>query len=413
MNTFAELGSASFTLLARMAPYMLLGIVAAGALHVWLPDTFVIRKLGGRGIRPVIRAALYGVPLPLCSCGVVPVAASLRKSGAKSGPTVSFLITTPTSGVDSILATYSLLGPFFAGARVLASFIIGLAAGVITTLSSEEAARSQPGASPPSEKRDRAVHPIKTALSYGFDELLGGMTKSLLLGTVLGGIISYWVPPGALGDMVGDGVPAYLAMMVFGIPLYVCASGSIPLAAALLAKGISPGAALVFLIAGPATNAATMGVIMNMLGKRALAIFLAAIGVGAVLFGMSMDGLLAIWPVMTPAVGSGHHRDALGVIEVAAGVALGGMLSFHLVRPYLHRLNRERKGEGTMSKIRVPDMSCNHCAGSIKKALAEVDGIKLVHADPSTKIVEVDGGEIADVLAAIRSAGFSPEVESE
>ena len=130
MDTLYGILNASFVLLAKMAPYLLVGIVAAGVIHVVLPADFVSRRLGGSGLRPVLRAALYGVPLPLCSCGVVPVAASLKKNGAQSGATVSFLITTPTSGVDSILATYSLLGGLFAAARVVASFGIGLAADV-------------------------------------------------------------------------------------------------------------------------------------------------------------------------------------------------------------------------------------------------------------------------------------------
>lgn len=403
--------TASFVLLAQMAPYMLIGIVAAGALHTFLPESFVARQLGGAGMRPVLRAALYGVPLPLCSCGVVPVAASLQKSGAKSGATVSFLITTPTSGVDSIMATYSLLGPFFTVARVLASFFIGLFAGLVTVVSRTDSDRFPVVTSDVSTGADGAKRSIRNGLLYGFDELLGGMTKSLLLGTLLGGTISYFVPPGALGEIVGDGVLAYFAMMVFGVPLYVCASGSIPLAAALLAKGISPGAALVFLIAGPATNAATMGVILNLLGKRALVIFLGSIGIGAVLFGMSMDGLLSIWHTAMPPLNIGHNHDSLGILEVVSGVMLGGMLLFHLVRRDLHRVIRVKKSEVQMVKIVVPDMNCNHCVGSIKKALMNVDGVTTVSADSNRKIVEVDGGEIDVVLSAIKDAGFSPEVK--
>jgi hypothetical protein len=416
MNLLFGIAHESFSLFARMAPYLLLGIAAAGAIHVVLPESWVARKLGGGGIKPPFRAALFGVPLPLCSCGVVPVAASLKKSGAAGGATVSFLITTPTSGVDSILATYSLLGGLFAIARVVASFVIGLAAGAVTALTGKERLIEPTSPSPPamSSYERTAQNPILASLSYGFGDLLGGMAKSLALGTLLGGTIAYLLPPGALETYVGAGILSYFAMMLFGIPLYVCASGSIPLAAALLAKGITPGAALVFLIAGPATNAATMGVVLNLLGKRGLAIFLGFIAVGAMLAGIAMDGLLSAFPALVPMVESSHDHEGMGMLEIVSGALLGILLLFHLASPLANRIRRTTKGDDTMVKITVPDMTCHHCAGTITKAVTGLDGVKKVFADPNTKAVEVDledDSRLDGVVKAIADAGYSPEVE--
>ncbi len=410
--------TASFDLLAEMAPYLLFGILAAGVLHLLLPTDWVARGLGRPGIRSALRAALIGVPLPLCSCSVVPVSASLKKSGASNGAVVSFLVTTPTSGVDSIFATYSLLGGVFAVMRVISSFVIGLAAGVLTAF-------LQPGekAAPAPPKPERACgiddkpaevkkpNPLVEALSYGFVELLGGMAKSLALGILLGGVVSYFLPAGFLEHAVGKGFVSYLAMMAFGIPLYVCASGSIPLAASLLAKGISPGAALVFLIAGPATNAAVITVISKMIGKKALAIFLATLALGSLIAGAALDGIAGLFPLLMPDPAHQCAHDRIGVIGTVSGVAMVLLLAYHLLRPLWARAFA-KKGSPDMFKLRVPDMTCQHCVGTITKAVTGLPGVKGVSADPATKIVALDLDESADTEALIKviaAAGYSPE----
>jgi len=348
----------TFILLARMAPYLLLGIVVAGALHLVLPVGMVARQLGSRGIGSVFKASALGVPLPLCSCGVVPVAAALKKSGASSGATVGFLVTTPTSGVDSILATYSLLGGAFTLLRVGVSFVIGLAAGVATSLGLRRreglGADKQPGSVAGSgSKRGFIVR----GLAYGFGELMGGIARPLLYGTLLGGLIAYLLPPGILGEYVGTGLVSYLVMLVIAIPLYVCASGSIPLAAALMAKGISPGAALIFLIAGPATNAATMTVVSNLLGRRALLIFLGFLIAGSFAAGIATDAFFGWFPGLLPdfsALGA-HHMSGLSWLEIVSGALLGALTLYHVGRQIRARFTRPPVDE-------TPEATCPHCA---------------------------------------------------
>jgi uncharacterized membrane protein YraQ (UPF0718 family)/copper chaperone CopZ len=414
MDVICGIANESFLLLVRMAPYLLLGIAAAGAMHILLPQGLVARLLGGPGLKPTFRSAILGVPLPLCSCSVVPVASSLRKSGAGKGATVSFLITTPTSGVDSILATYAMLGAAFTVARVVASFLIGLLAGVITRF----VTRHEPEESAKGDNRTEETAPgdrqtaFARGLRYAFGDLLGGMAKSLALGILLGGALAYLIPSGLLEQTIGSGIVSYLVMMAFGIPLYVCASGSIPLAAALLAKGISPGAALVFLITGPATNAATITVVSQMLGKKALFVFLALIGAGALLSGALLDTLFTGGALLGPYLTPHHAHDGLGVLETTCALLLAALVVYHIVRPHLSRMGRPR-GNRDMLRIKVKDMSCQHCAGAITKAASGVPGVKRISANPVDKLVEVDTDEGADpnaILKAIEEAGFSPEM---
>ena len=412
-EVFTGIGSESFALLAKMAPYLLLGVVVAGAMHVLLPVGFVSRQLGKTGFGSVLKAATFGVPLPLCSCGVVPVAASLKKSGASTGAVVSFLVTTPTSGVDSILATYSLLGGAIALARVVASFVIGLIAGIAAFLGErgEKENFATPANSCESGGEDGPRF-VKGA-TYAFGELLGGITRPLIVGSLLGGMVAYLLPPGVLGEYLGHGIVSYLVMLAVGTPLYVCASGSIPLAAALMARGISPGAALIFLIAGPATNAATITVISQMLGKKTLAIYLGVLVFGSLGAGWAVDMLFAAFPAWLPETMSGsvHDHAGLSVFEIVCGAGLSLIMTYHLIRPLFTRVRAGKKEDG-MFQIRVPDMTCQHCAGSIKSAVEKVEGIRSIEADPATKMVTIDMEDEVDegvIVQSIIEAGFHPE----
>jgi uncharacterized protein len=417
LEVLEGIGTEAFVLLARMAPYLLLGIVVAGIMHVLLPVGFVARQLGGSGLGSVLKAAILGVPLPLCSCGVVPVAASLKKSGAGPGAVVSFLVTTPTSGVDSILATYSLLGGAIAVVRVIASFIIGLIAGIATILGLR--GEATPNEITPNTCSTDSDNPpdgskFKRGATYAFGELLGGISRPLLIGSLLGGLVAYYLPPGVLGQYIGQGIVSYLVMLAVGMPLYVCASGSIPLAAALLAKGISPGAALIFLLAGPATNAATVTVVSQMLGKKTLVIYLTVLVLGSLGAGAATDLLFDAFPTWLPMAHSQmtHGHGGLLVFEIVCGIGLGLAMTYHLVKPVVARLTLKKKGED-MFQVEVPDMSCGHCSASITSALKKLEGIKSVHVDLATKMVDIDMGEDvveADIARAIEDAGFHPKI---
>ncbi|MBW1806556.1 MAG: permease [Deltaproteobacteria bacterium] len=405
----------SFYLLAAMAPYLFLGIIVAGLMHVLMPVETVTRHFGRPGIGSVLRASALGVPLPLCSCGVVPVAASLKKSGASSGAVVGFLVTTPTSGVDSILATYSLLGAGFAVIRVVISFILGLGAGIAASFvrSGKNEPAAQIAENPQPHPRENKNW-IANGLGYGFGELLGGIAKPLAIGTLLGGLISYLVPPGILEKYVGQGMLSYLVMLAVGIPLYVCASGSIPLAAALMAKGISPGAAMIFLLVGPATNAATISVVSNMLGRRILAIYLAFLTVGALGAGFVTDAFFSWFPALLPGVVSGHSHNmqSLNAFELVSGSLLGLLTIYHLMLRTAAWFKRRKSPAQDGFVLRVDDMTCQHCAATITKAVTDLPGVGSINTDPATKLVWLDLDDSADedlVVQAIVDAGFHPK----
>jgi len=418
LDAISAIAFEAFALIAKMGPYLLLGFAAAGVLHVILPFGTIARHLGGTGPWPVIKAVLLGVPLPICSCGVVPLAASLKRSGARDGATIGFLITTPTTGVDSILATYSLLGGAFTALRVAATVVLGLVAGFGTELvSHSEAVTAEPP--PPVVAVQGFVGRAVAALKYALVELMGGIARPLAVGIAVGGLITYALPADLLESTIGHGFLSYAAMMAIGIPLSVCASGSIPLAVALMAKGLSPGAALVFLIAGPATNVATVAVVGKMMGRRTLAVYLATLMIGSVAAGYAADAVFAAFPSLVPAVslpdGPCHVTEVLGPFEIASGIVVLGLVAYHLLVAPLALSLRSRRASSAKPgavTLRVPDMTCNHCAQTITGAVEKVDGVRLVSADPGTKLVtiEVESPDgLARTIEAIRGAGFSPE----
>jgi len=284
------------------ALYILFGIFIAGLIQIFVDKEKISRHLGKPGIRSVVLAAILGVPLPLCSCGVVPMAVSLRKSGASKGAALSFLIATPESGVDSIAISFALLDPLMTVFRPIAAFITAIIAGI----SENVFGRKDNGAM--KEEADTCIfcedegddhnhnlaHKLRYGIRYAFVNLLGDIAKWLTLGIVIGGVISYFVPKELIENYLGSGWQAMLIMLIIGIPLYVCASASTPIAAALIAKGMSPGVALVFLLAGPATNMAAILSVGKFLDKRAAIIYLISISVCAVGFGLLLNQIYVV-----------------------------------------------------------------------------------------------------------------------
>jgi uncharacterized membrane protein YraQ (UPF0718 family) len=327
-----------FRLSVEMAPYLLLGLVIAGVLNLVVSRGWVAGLLGRHNSWSVVKAALIGIPLPVCSCGVLPLAASLRKNGASPAAIVAFLVATPVTGVDSILATYALLGGTLAVLRPALSLAVALMAGFLMLWAVRERGGppgrgALPGAAEPA--RSRAPR-VLAALRYGLVELLGDISRPVLLGLLLGALISTFIPDGLLTHTVGQGFLSYLAMVVVGVPLYVCATGSIPIAAALMAKGLSAGAAMAFLLAGPATNAVAVVVARQIVGRRGVAVYLGTIVVGSVLAGMATDALAGVLGASAPSgpihAGPGGHA---GLLSVVAAFVLWGLLAYHLARPLM------------------------------------------------------------------------------
>jgi uncharacterized membrane protein YraQ (UPF0718 family) len=268
----------------------------AGVLSVLVSQRLVEKHLGGRGIWPLVKASILGVPLPLCSCGVIPVSMSLHKHGASKGSTISFLLSTPQTGIDSIFVTLSLLGPLFAVFRPLAAFVTGIVGGALVDVfgqSTEDKSRVPPKYT--DECCDGAENNKKIArgLKYGFVTLPRDIGKAMLVGLVIAAVISALVPDGYFAEKLGTGILAMVVMMLLGIPVYVCATASVPVAAALILKGLTPGAALVFLMTGPATNAASFVTIWKVLGRATAITYLAAVAGCALLSGILLDYIAA------------------------------------------------------------------------------------------------------------------------
>lgn len=288
MNLLADILIASWHLFQMAAPYFLLGLLIAAVLHAYVRASQIAKYLGKPTVRSIFLASLLGVPLPLCSCGVVPAAMSLRKQGASKAATVSFLISTPESGIDSIAVTYGLLGPLMAFIRPLAAFLTAFAAGLAVQFGDPSAnIRSLPHAAP------AARMGLRAGFAHAFGTLLADIAPWYLFGMLLGGALDLFVPADLIADYLGGGWQSLLLMLALGIPMYICASASTPIAASLMLKGLSPGAALVFLLAGPATNLSIFPTLTKFLGIRAVLLYLAAIIVVTFALGLLTDALLA------------------------------------------------------------------------------------------------------------------------
>ncbi len=298
----------SWQLLLESSVYILFGMIVGGLLKVFLSTSFVADHLGKGRISSVIKAALFGIPIPLCSCGVLPAAASLKKQGANNGATTAFLISTPESGVDSIAITYALLDPIMTLARPVAAFVTAVAAGISENLLQSQKEkdwekvidRSCPidnccdgNECPPKEhaRHHTFTEKVRSGLKFAVDDLWGDLAGWFFVGLLLAGIIGAVVPQEMMARYLGGGLHSMLIMLVVGIPMYICATASTPVAAALILKGVSPGAALVFLLVGPATNVTSLSVLIGLLGKRATAIYLIMLSLCAVLSGMLLDSI--------------------------------------------------------------------------------------------------------------------------
>jgi len=316
MNWIVDIALELWGTLQEMAPYLLFGFAVAGVLSVVVSADIGARHLGGRGMGSVLRAAIYGVPLPLCSCSVIPVTLTLRRQGASRGAATAFLLSTPQTGVDSIMVTYGMLGPLLAVYRPLAAFLTGvIGGGLVNALT-----RNQPDTPPTPEEHcacckngehHQPANPVLRALRHGFVTLPADVGGSMLVGLLVAGLIAAFVPDALFDGALGSGLVGMLAMMVFGIPLYVCATASVPIAAALIAKGVDPGVALVFLMTGPATNAAGIAAVWKMMGRRTALIYLGTAAGTALAAGFLLDLLIANTPLTVPVPCHTEHADPL------------------------------------------------------------------------------------------------------
>jgi hypothetical protein len=405
----AEFGRSVWSTLREMSPFLLFGFLVAGLLSVLMKPETVERHLGGRGFWQVFKAAIFGVPLPLCSCGVIPVAASLRRHGASAAATTSFLISTPQTGVDSIMVTLSLLGPVFAVFRPVVAFLSGILGGVLVNIFGYD--KGAPAEEHPActaeccSGVENHGGGLLRAVRYGFLTLPRDIHKALIVGILIAGAISAAIPDDFFAGVLGGGILSMLVMMAVGIPVYVCATASVPIAAALMMKGISPGAALVFLMTGPATNAATITTVWKIMGKRIAGIYLFAVASSALGAGLILDAVFQ---------GSGAHSMAHahwmlpGFVNTICAFVLLAVLGYAFMRPAKVAAIAEAGGAGRTIRISIEGMTCNQCANAVRRALLESRGVESVAVDLKlgAAVAAGIGFDDAQLVKAVESLGY-------
>lgn len=333
-------------LFTESAPFLLLGMLIAGMINQWIPRTWVEKTLGGKS--SILTAALIGAPLPLCSCSVIPVAMGIRRSGASKASTASFLVATPETGVDSIGITYALMGPIMAVARPIAAIASAIVAGCLVLWFGKAEITPKPGYEVPAKATSSCCHKasavptsiskkIQDVFAFGYGQLLRDFMLWFLIGLFFAALVTTLVPPGFL-NQYAQGVLAMLVVVLISIPMYVCATASTPIAVGLLLSGITPGAALVFMLTGPATNIATLMVIKNELGKRELALYLLAIVSSALIAGLCLDFLFDTfeWQLQ---LSHGEHSDMVGIFYQGCAIVLAGLIIYQLQKMLIPKLN--------------------------------------------------------------------------
>lgn len=406
----------------EMSPYLLLGFFIAGILNELFKGTKLKKFIGGRNFLSILYASVLGVPLPLCSCGVIPTGISLHKSGASKGSSVSFMISTPQIGVDSILVTWSLIGLPFAILRPVAAFITGVVGGVVTNVVEKETPQEKTSSKEEKkgEKERTLLQKFYAAMKYAFVDFLDDISFWLFIGLIAAALIAVLVPDDFFTTYVGNNYLSMIAILLVSVPLYICSTSSVPVAASLMLKGLSPGAALVFLMAGPATNIATMLVVGKSLGKKTFTVYMLSIILGALIFGALVDNFLPQeWFALKQHSEHIHAHSTTSYLYIASAVILALLLVMSFFR-YLKRKRKATKCEGkecccensleneNTTTIQVEGMSCGHCAASVKAGLLEVKGVKDVTVDHRTGKVEITGANIetGEVEKAVKSRGY-------
>jgi len=375
--------------------------------------------MGQNNFRSIFNAALLGVPLPLCSCGVIPTGISFFKHGASKASTVSFLISTPQTGVDSIFVTCSMLGLPLAIIRPIVAFITGLFGGVVTKKLDPE---KEVAVSDKNDNEDEipvGIYPkIREMFRYSFIEFLQDISNWLIIGLLIAALISVIVPDDFFADKIPNDFLGMLAILIISIPVYICATASVPVAAVLMLKGLSPGAALVMLMAGPATNAATITMIGKVLGKKSLIGYLGAIISGALLAGLMIDYLLpAEWfRVSAHFEHMGHDHSMLpSWLKIGSAITLTLLIINGYIQKYINSkkmssLSNTSSGFSSenIKTIFVGGMTCNHCKANVENSIKSAQGVEDVSVDLTTGQVNITGHslDLDKIKIGIESIGY-------
>ena len=409
-----EYVNAFVSMLNGMSPYLLLGFLIAGVLHAFVPSTIYSRYLAGTGLRSVATAAAFGIPLPLCSCGVLPTAVALRRSGASRAASTSFLIATPQTGVDSIMATYSMMGLTFAILRPVAALVTSLIGGLAVGHWERKGALDDVHSDANyefSELPKGLWNKVKETLKYGFFDMMQSIGRWLLIGLVVATLITVLLPDDFFSTYARWPLLNMFIIVLVAVPMYVCATGSIPIAAALMLKGMSPGCALVLLMAGPAANMASMFVVNNAFGRKATVVYLLSIIGGAMSFGVLVDYWPGLCELFTSALPCHvmHHGHDMGTswLNTLCSIALLAMIVVALGAKYWKSYQIKLNKTTAMKEFKVKGMMCAHCKANVEKGLATLPGVEKVTVDlaKGTALVE---GSIPDqlIIDCIEDLGY-------
>lgn len=346
-----------FKLLDAMSIYVVLGLLVAGILKQIIPDNFVASHLGKDSTMSVVKSTIFGIPLPVCSCSVIPLAQGLKKEGASKGAVQSFLISTPITGADSILATFSFFGLVFTVFRLISSVIIAIIVGLIQNFvenKEEKKVQETPkeafsaadiytsgfAAQSPKPKVEQSCgcgtsscstkkkFSFVNALKYGYGTLFSDMAKALLIGLILGAVFTTFMPKEYAKLLFDNQILTYFVILIVAMPLYTCATASLPIAAALMLQGMSAGAAFVFLTAGPATSAVTMSVVYKMLGKTSLVIYTGTIAVLSLIFGFIFDTFWGDLEILNIS----HEHESSSLLESLSSMIMLLLIFYHLFK---------------------------------------------------------------------------------
>ncbi len=405
-------------LLNEMSPYLLLGFLIAGILHVLMPNRKVVKYLGGKNLKSVVNASILGVPLPLCSCGVIPTGLSFYKNGASKGSAISFLISTPQTGVDSIMVTYSLLGLPLAILRPIIAFFTGILGGLITNRITKIETEDIQNVNSNIEPEKKYRNPFVEIFSYAFVEFLQDIAKWLVIGILAAALISVLIPNNFFITYLANDYISMLLVLAASVPLYVCATGSVPIAAVLMMKGLSPGAAIVFLMAGPATNVATITMVGKVMGRKALFSYLSTIVFGALISGIIVNEFLPReWFMSNLHLHQGHNHNELIPIwlQVFSSITLVALILNAFRLQYWGSTKdvakeQSLKNEGMETGVfTVSGMTCNHCKTNVETNLLKLPGIKdvAVNLQQQSVTITADKIDLNEIKNTVEGLGYT------
>jgi uncharacterized membrane protein YraQ (UPF0718 family)/copper chaperone CopZ len=401
---FIESVSALFI---EIAPYLVLGFLISGLLYIFTSKEMITKNVGTPGFMSVFKASMLGVPMPLCSCGVIPVATSMYKRGATKGATLSFLISTPQTGIDSILITLNQMGLQFAIIRPIIALITGVIGGIIGDWGGNKDYQSN--------QKINHSHESKTfmdGLKYAFITLPQDLVNPFLKGLMISGLIAVLLPEGFFMNNNLTGVTGMIVIALASIPMYVCATASVPIAMALIVKGgLEPGAAFVFLMAGPATNAATISVIVNSLGKKIVYIYISVIFVSSIVFGLLINKYQQF--ISLPDLAHNHSHNMFWNLFSDISVFIMLIITWYtiIIKPFIKKdITQETSTlEHADLTLIIKGMTCNHCKETAKNAIEDCQGVEKVKIDLESGKALITGSTIdkKEIMASINSVGFS------